>query len=662
MFAKVALFSPLRKIFDYKIPTELINIAIPGVRVTIPFGNNNKLIIGMIIEITMQSDCPEEKLKFIINILDKQPILNKSLYKTLLWAVDYYQASIGSMLNCALPKYIKLNKNHKITKPKLTKTAITPAPINILNAAQQDAINKILLSHNKFNVTLLDGVTGSGKTEVYLEITKFMLSQNKQVLILVPEIGLTPQTCQRFKQRFPETQIAILHSNVSSKQRYLNWLSAKNGEALIILGTRSASFVPLLNPGIFIIDEEHDLSFKQQESVRYMARDLLIMRAKISNCPVVLGTATPSLESFYNAIEKKYQHYILPNRVNATLPTIELIDVRHKQLSAGLSNAAIFEINQHLSQKNQILLFINRRGFAPVLKCFSCKFTQKCINCDANMNFHIYTNKLHCHHCHIMKPIPEICPNCNKSQLTPLGQGTERIEKLFQDLFPKASIARIDQDSTNKKQQFDKILTDILEQKIDILIGTQMIAKGHHFPKLSLVVIVDADLALFSNDFRATERLGQLILQVAGRAGRENTGKVLLQTYYPENKFIQHIITHNYQNLALSLLEERKMACLPPFSHQTLWRADSSTINTSIKFLTKIKNWATAFNKDCKIFGPIPAIMEKRKRKFHARLLFQHTNRIVLQNLNKYILNLLAETKIPSSINWSIDVDPKETF
>ena len=667
IIAKITLFTNLRKLFDYKIPETMVNQAISGVRVKIPFGN--KILIGLIVEITTNSKIAEEKIKSIIEIIDLEPILPKSLYQALLWAANYYQSSIGAILNCALPKYIKSNKtpkNNNIQPTENLNTVIAANKTIFLTIEQQTIIKNILLTSNKFTVTLLEGVTGSGKTEVYLQLTKSILEQNQQVLILVPEIGLTPQICQQFTDRFINIPIAILHSRLTDKQRYINWLNAKSGHAKIILGTRSAAFVPLLNPGLFIIDEEHDLSFKQQDSVLYTARDFLIMRAKFANCPIVLGSATPSLETLHNATLHKYQHFKLPNRINTPLPTIELVDIRHKKLSAGLANSTIDEIKQHLTQNNQVLLFINRRGFAPILKCFNCQFIKKCVHCDANMNFHVYTNKLHCHHCQATELVPPTCPNCQQTTLTPIGQGTERIEQLFQELFPNVNIARIDQDSTTKKQQFNKFLTDILEQKVNLLIGTQMIAKGHHFPKLSLVVIVNSDQALFSNDFRATEHLVQLILQVAGRAGRENPGKVLMQTCHPHHNLIQNLVSHNYQNLAELLLQERKLSGLPPFSHQILWRADSKTIDLGIKFLTKIKQWAVIFNNQSnnqsKIFGPIPAVMEKRKNKFHARLLFQHSNRNVLQALNKYVLDLLDNNKIAASISWSVDVDPKETF
>lgn len=665
MIAKIALFSQLRKLFDYKIPEAMINQAVIGTRVIVPFGK--KTLIGFIVEINNHTNIPENKLKVIIELIDLNPVFSKPLYQTLLWASNYYQSSIGAILDCALPKYFKENKLPKDKNNQLKLKDPDKEKNNIiLNTTQKTIIDSILQQSNKFNVTLLEGVTGSGKTEIYLQLTKFMLNQDKQILILVPEIGLTPQTWQRFTKRFAGIQIAILHSHIPNKQRYLSWLNAKNGTAKIILGTRSAAFVELLNPGLFIIDEEHDLSFKQQDSLHYMARDFLIMRAKFAHCPIVLGSATPSLETLHNANLNKYNHYKLPTRAISCLPSIKIIDIRHKKLSAGLSNAAIDEIQQYLTQNHQVLLFINRRGFAPVLKCFNCQFIKKCSHCDANMIWHIYTNKLHCHHCQETIPIPPICPNCNQTKLMPLGQGTERIEQLFQELFPMANIARIDKDSTSKKHEFDKIVTDILDQKINLLIGTQMIAKGHHFPNLGLVVIIDLDSALFSSDFRSTERFGQLIIQVAGRAGREKPGKVLLQTSHPHNPLIQAIANYDYQNFSEILFKERRISGLPPFSHQILWRADSNSIDACLKFLTKIKQLAiqNALDKknSCEIFGPIPAIMEKRKKKFHARLLFQHTDRIVLQAVNSQIITFLANNKIPSSISWSVDVDPKEIF
>ncbi len=663
--AKVALFSRIRKIFDYSIPDQSLYIATVGTRVIIPFGN--KKLVGFIVAITDDTEVATSKLKSILETIDAEPVFSQAMYNTLLWAVNYYQSSMGEILDCALPKYYKENKSPKNNKLD-SKLGVIPRSIsNIsLNIAQKNIVDKILTHINHFNVSLLEGVTGSGKTEVYLQITKEMLKQNKQTLILVPEIGLTPQTLQRFIERFSDTKVAVLHSNMTDKQRYLNWLDAKNGSAKIILGTRSAAFVPLLNPGLIIIDEEHDLSFKQQDYLKYMARDFLIMRAKFENCPILLGSATPSLETLHNATSNKYLHYKLPTRAISELPKIEIIDIRHKKLSVGLSSMVIEEIKKYLTNKYQVLLFINRRGFSPVLKCFNCQFVQKCKNCDVNMIVHIYTEKLHCHHCQEIKPIPTLCPNCNHGNLVALGQGTERIEKLFQGLFPDSNIVRIDKDAISTKQSFDKILNDILEQKINLLIGTQMIAKGHHFPNLGLVVIVDLDNALFSSDFRATERFGQLIIQVAGRAGREKIGKVLLQTSYPNNALIKAITNYDYYSFSTILFKERQMSGLPPFSHQILWRAESSTIAACLEFLTAIKKLAIDHflkrNNICKIFGPIPAIMQKRKKKFHARLLFQHDNRTELQNLTKSIVTFLSTNKILSSVNWSIDVDPKEVF
>ncbi len=675
MIAKIVFFSNLRKIFDYIIPKSIEHQTTVATRVKVSFGNKNKILIGFIVNITTLSEIPEDKLKPILELIDIKPILPISLYNTLLWAANYYKSSIGEILDCALPTYFKKNIIPKIDKninkqkfaiKKLSSSEdlVEKKTIN-LNLEQQNVINKVLQHNDNFNINLLEGVTGSGKTEIYLQLTAAMLQKNKQILILVPEIGLTSQTLKSFTERFSNIEIVILHSSLTLKQRYLNWVKAKDGVAKIILGTRSAAFVPLADPGLFIIDEEHDLSFKQQAHCQYMARDFLIMRAKFSNCQILLGSATPSLESLYNTKLKKYYHYKLPNRAISKLPEIEIIDIRHKKLSSGLSNYAIKTIDKYLESKQQVLLFINRRGFAPVLKCLNCKFIQKCASCDAKMIMHIYTNKLHCHHCQSTKAIPENCPNCQQPKLIPLGQGTERLEQLLQKLFPTANIARIDRDSVNP-QNFDKILEEILSEKINLLVGTQMIAKGHHFPNLGLVVIIDLDNALFSSDFRSTERFGQLIIQVAGRAGREKPGKVLLQTAYPNNQLIQAIKDYDYPKFCNLLLEERKTAELPPFSHQILWKAEAKTLKACIEFLIKVKELVkkiTKFHKNpSKIFGPIPAIMEKCNNKYHARLLLQNTHRNTLQEIHDNLIKNLIDLKIKGNVAWKLDIDPKEIF
>lgn len=668
--AQVSFFSNLRKVFDYIIPDLLAHQASIATRVKVSFGLNNKILIGFIVNISNNSQIPQNKLKPILELVDLKPILPRCLYQTLLWAADYYKCSIGEILDCALPTYFKKNIIPRKTLSSNTLPDMFTEHNNLstekkieLNLKQRDIINKILQRNDNFNVNLLEGVTGSGKTEVYLQLTAAVLRKHKQVLILVPEISLIPQTCNRFIERFKEVEIVTLHSNLSMKQRYLNWIKAKDGIAKIILGTRSAAFVPLTDPGLIIIDEEHDLSFKQTNYFPYMARDFLIMRAKLSNCQILLGSATPSLESLYNAKLNKFYYYQLTNRAISKLPEIEVIDIRHKKLFSGLSNYAIKSIEKYLIAKQQVLLFINRRGFAPILKCLNCKFVQKCSACDANMIMHIYTNKLHCHHCQATKDLPRICPNCAQANLLPLGQGTERLEQLFQTLFPSANIVRIDKDSVNVKE-FDKIIKDIMNEKFNLIIGTQMVSKGHHFPNLSLVVIIDVDNALFSSDFRATERLGQLIIQVAGRAGREKIGKVLLQTAYPNNQLIQAIKHYDYANFCNLLLKERKMAELPPFSHQILWKAEGKSLQTCINFLNKVKGSITkilaTYENPSRIFGPIPAIMEKRKNKYHATLLLQNTNRKILQGIHNKVIHEVMQGDFNVNVSWKLDIDPKE--
>jgi primosomal protein N' (replication factor Y) (superfamily II helicase) len=670
--AKISLFSQIRKLFDYYIPENFISRLIVGVRVLVSFGTTTQ--VGFVVEVNDYTNIPSSKLKPIIEIIDLKPIIPKNLYDVLLWAVKYYQSSIGAMLDCALPRYYKENKvptdrtkkNNALSNTTLS--SIDPENI-ILNNKQKIIVNSLLEQINKFHVSLIEGVTGSGKTEIYLQLTKEILKKGKQTLILVPEIGLTPQTLQRFTKRFYDVEIAIIHSNMTSKQRYINWVKAKDGIAKIVLGTRSAGFVPLLNPGLFIIDEEHDPSFKQQNYVKYMARDFLIMRAKFENCPIILGSATPSLETLYNVRLNKYSHYKLPNRAVSSLPKIDIIDIRHKKLTSGLSSVAIKEIQAYLDQEYQVLLFINRRGYAPLIKCFNCQWVKKCINCDSNMILHIYTDQLQCHHCQKSEAIPTICPICKSVNLVPLGQGTEKIEELFKKVFPLANIARIDKDSMSKKHNFLETIAAILNKKINLLIGTQMIAKGHHFPNLGLVVIVDIDNALFGSDFRATEKLGQLIIQVAGRAGREKIGRVLLQTSYPTNPLIKAISEYNYDKFTGILFQERQAANLPPYSYQVLWRAQGGNINSCLEFLHKVKNLAAKYlakvgdsNKSFKALGPISALIEKKKKKFHARLLFQDKNRIKLQGINSLIIDYLSDNKSMYSVEWCVDVDPKEIF
>lgn len=532
-----------------------------------------------------------------------------------------------------------------------------------LNAEQQSALDRIRTANHQFHVFLLNGVTGSGKTEVYLQAITDILHHNKQVLVLVPEIGLTPQTIQRFRERF-SVPIVALHSGLSEKERLNAWLSAKMGEAKIVIGTRSAIFSPFAQLGLIIVDEEHDLSFKQQEGFRYHARDLAIMRAHFENIPIVLGSATPALETYQNALQGRYQHLQLKERAGfAQLPQFKILDIRKIPLEQGLSLALLEEMKQHLNAGNQVMLFLNRRGYAPVLMCHQCGWMALCKRCDARMTFHQYPMHLHCHHCDNRKPVPKECGACHEKNLTPIGIGTERLENILQTHFPDVAIARIDRDSTQRKGKIEEILNDIHAGKYQILIGTQMLAKGHHFPNVTLVAIVDADNGFFSSDFRALERMGQLVLQVSGRAGRvEKPGTVVIQTHHPEHPLLHQLIHDSYQSFAASLLDEREQAMLPPFSYFALFRAEAHQADLANDFLKEIRHLAKTTSANIQLLGPISAPMPKRDGRHRAQLLLQATHRPQLQHFLTHLLPNIEKIPNKKRVRWSLDVDPLEMF
>ena len=443
--------------------------------------------------------------------------------------------------------------------------ALQSEPVE-LNSAQQEAVDAVRKQIDQFQVFLLDGVTGSGKTEVYLRIVQAVLEHGRQALILVPEIGLTPQLLARFQRRI-SSPLAVLHSGLSDRERLNAWLAARDNHAQVVIGTRSAIFTPLEQPGVIIIDEEHDSSLKQQEGFRYHSRDLAIIRAREAQIPIILGSATPSLESLHNTHRKRYHNLSLPERVgDAVTPDLQLLDIRNQNMSEGLSAPLLRAMQVHLEAGSQVLLFLNRRGFAPTLICHECGWLKQCRNCDAHMTLHLRRHRLICHHCGVEQAIPQGCAACGSVDLRALGQGTERIERALKKVFPDIGIARIDRDSTRRKGSLQNLLEDIHAGRRRILIGTQMLAKGHHFPDVTLVGIVNADQGLFGADYRAGEHMAQLVLQVAGRAGRaEKPGTVIIQTHHPEHPLLQTLVNHGYAAFAESTLLERKAACLPAF-------------------------------------------------------------------------------------------------
>jgi len=546
-------------------------------------------------------------------------------------------------------------------------TVLTPHENNSaehpLNKEQTDAITAIESQQNHA-VHVLNGVTGSGKTEVYLELCKPVLAANKQILVLVPEIGLTPQLTQRFLERL-HTTVAVLHSAMNDRQRYAAWHAAANGQAQLLIGTRSSIFTPLPNLGLIIIDEEHDGSYKQQDSFRYNARDLAILRAKNKDIPIVLGSATVSLETLNNINEQRYTEHVLKHRANKRpLPKIELINLCNQKLHEGMAETLLTKIKQQLDQQGQVLLFINRRGFAPLLMCHDCGWTTSCQRCDAHMTFHKRRMQLLCHHCGSQRPAPQQCEECGSDNVLAIGAGTERIEHFLQEHFPQAQVSRIDRDTTRKKGSLQEKLEKARSGESNILVGTQMLAKGHDFPNITLVCILDTDQALFSADFRAAEHLAQLITQVSGRAGRaEKAGHVLIQTHHPEHPLLQTLLHKGYRAFTADALQERRAAGLPPARHLVLLRCESVESQAAQTFLSQtIELGKQLDNPELELFGPLPAPMERRAGRFRYQLMLQSKQRKILHQFLSWWVPQLQQLPAARKVRWSIDVDPYDTF
>ncbi len=553
---------------------------------------------------------------------------------------------------------------------EITEEAVLPLvqaelrPAHDLNPAQQAALEEMVGALDRFETFLLDGVTGSGKTAVYLAAIKQVLARGQQVLVLVPEIGLTPQLVGRFREQLA-TPVAVLHSGLTDQERLAAWQAAGNGDARVVIGTRSAVFTPLQQPGLFIIDEEHDLSFKQQDGFRYSARDLAILRARDAGVPIVLGTATPSLETLYNCKQGRYRHLTLPKRAGgASPPVIRLIDVRKQPMDSLISVGLRERMRDHLSHDGQVLLFLNRRGFAPMLICHDCGWVSQCPRCDSRMTLHQQIHRLRCHHCDKEQPVPEVCPACRGTDLRSFGYGTERIEQALQQQFPGHTVLRIDRDTTRRKGAMQGMLDKVHSGEGQILLGTQMLAKGHHFPNVTLVGILDADYGLYSVDLRAGERMAQLIMQVAGRAGRaERAGEVLVQTHHPEHPLLQTLITQGYAACAELLLKDRAEASWPPYTYLAMLRSDSTDRDAPMAFLTQAADLARPLaGPHCQILGPIPSAMERRAGRYRAQLLIQAGQRQALQPFLAAWLVQLEAMKTTRKVRWSIDVDPMELF
>jgi primosomal protein N' (replication factor Y) len=535
-----------------------------------------------------------------------------------------------------------------------------------LNPAQRDAVATIRESLGRFDVHLLEGVTGSGKTEVYLRAARTALARGAAVLVLVPEIALTPQLLRRF-QRGLDAEIGVLHSGLGDREREQVWQRARLGGLGVLLGTRSAVLGPIARLGLVIVDEEHDGSLKQQDGFRYSARDLAIARAQRAGCPVVLGSATPSLESLQNAISGRYRLLDLPQRAGeAAAPRLDLLDIRGQPLEAGVSPVLLHELESALAAGHQALMFLNRRGFAPVLACFACGWLSDCPRCDARQTLHKASGLLWCHHCGHQQPQPRACPTCGEADLQPLGQGTERLEQMLQRRFAEVPLIRVDRDATRRKGSLDRLLAPVLAGEPALLVGTQMLAKGHHFPGVTLVGVIDADGGLFSADFRSPERMAQLLIQVAGRAGRgAHPGRVLIQTRFPEHPLLQTLVRGGYPSFARAALAERRQAGLPPYSHQVLVRAEAVQETLARELLEQLREQALQLltgDSGVAVWGPVPAPMERRAGRYRAHLLLQSPRRMPLHALLRRLLPALAKMKSARRSRWSVDVDPLDLY
>ena len=547
-----------------------------------------------------------------------------------------------------------------------TTSVINKAANYILNDEQATAIAQINENEN-FGAFLLQGVTGSGKTEVYFQCMEKILNEGKQALILVPEIGLTPQLVSRVEERFT-VPIVVMHSYLSDKDRAIAWRKSSEGMAAIIIGTRSAIFTPLKNPGIVIVDEEHDLSFKQQSGLRYSARDVAVMRARMENIPIVLGSATPCLESLYNVQSKRYKLLPLTHRAGeAKMPRVFTVDLCGQKMIAGLSQQLLKKMGQVLDAGKQVMLFLNRRGYAPTLMCHACGWTEECHRCDMRFTLHYSPAKLICHHCGLMKSPERTCIKCHQADLVAVGRGTERLEEELAEYFPRKKILRVDRDTAGTKNKLQEKLDLIHENKVDILIGTQMLAKGHHFPNLSMVVLIDADSGLLSTDFRALERFGQLFVQVAGRAGREiTTGNVYLQTHYPDHPKLKLLMDKGYNAFANSLLEERKAANFPPCGFISVIRAEAKNAEYAVNFLQEAKELFEQQIVDKKngvyVLGPIPSLMARKAGLCRYQLLIQAKDRVSMQQVLKAIEGEIVTLPSKRKVKWTVDVDAQEVL
>lgn len=716
---RVALPLRLPRLFDYLVPGE---VALPpvGARVLVPFRNRDT--VALVVSHPVHTQVPASRLRSIRQILAPSQWFTPELWKLALWAADYYHHPLGEVLFTMLPATLRKPGEQRSGEPlqwELTaagsllkpeglpgsavvqarvlarlsqgplavdevrllgnsfagalrrmaakglvarvpaKPASPPPPADPLKLSdeQQQVLETIAGQAPGFQAMLLDGVTGSGKTEVYLRAIERIVAEGGQALVLVPEIGLTPQLRRRFERRFGRA-VGVVHSGMTNNERHGVAAAAAAGRLGIVVGTRSAIFTPFADLQMICIDEEHDLSYKQADGWRYSARDLGVRRAQMSGIPIILGSATPSLESLKNVLRGRYLKLSLTQRPGeARQPELLTVDLRRQFLEQGLSRRLLEIMDKTLERRQQCLLFINRRGFAPIMLCQLCGWHATCARCDANQTYHQTQERLQCHHCGAARRVPKRCPDCGAPHLHVLGEGTQRLEQAVAEQFPAYRVLRVDRDSTRRRGSLETLLERASSGEPCILIGTQMLAKGHDFPKVTLAALVNVDQALFSADFRATERLAQLIVQVAGRSGRgTDPGLVVLQTWQPEHPIFEALRDGGYQKIAATLLDEREQARLPPFSASALLRSEATQLAVASRFLEEAREVMQA--DDIELLGPVPAPMEKRAGRFRQQMLLLAPDRGTLHRHLKQHVEGLYTLPAASKVRWSLDVDP----
>jgi len=653
----IAIGLPLRQCFTYKSNVELKK----GIRVLVPFGN--KKLVGIVVKKTINSHLIEksESIKDVISIIDNHTCFNSSIFNTILWASEYYHHPIGEVFFSFIPPILrKVNDKTISALGETSKYKINEQDKIFKLTDEQKSILLKLSKIRKFKPSLIYGVTGSGKTEIYLQLAEKFLLENKSILVLVPEINLIPQLVKRFQNRF-DGDVGIYHSKQTPNQRLKVWLKSKFGDIKVVIGTRSSVLMPLQNLGAIIVDEEHDQSYKQSEGFKFSGRDLSIKRAQLENVPIFLGSATPSLQTLKLVKEKKYERYDLLRRVDGNKPPkLISLDITDTPLTGGIADESMEIIESVLNRGEQVLVFINRRGFAPLYECDNCGWVAKCNSCDSKLVYHKSKNRLICHKCESAFQVNKHCPECNSDNLNIFGNGTERVEEVLKNTFKKTPIIRVDYDSTRLKGSIEAIYDKVNKSNEAILVGTQMLSKGHDFSKVTLCIILNADGGLISPEINSVEKISQQLIQVSGRAGRNNNlAKVIIQTRYPDDINLKKIKTGDYKLIAEECLRVNKKLDMPPYSSLCILRAVSPNPKSSFDFLRRASKFLDN-KKDISSTGPLPSIPFKIKGNTRNHLIIKSSARVYL---NKILKNLTKEVESwpeRKKVKWSFDIDPYE--